>query len=351
MKNILFVDRGQFGVLVDTLKYCEHLNKIYSIDYLCFDEHRPYVQIPNVKICYVSRSGSKLFNGIRFIFKVLTKCIFYNGIIFIVYFPGCSIIKLLLFWKKIHLDIRTLSVSKDNKVRQRENKLIDFAVKFFDSISCVSIGIKDKLQIPGNVPSYILPLGSDVISYTNKNFENIHLLYVGTLTNRNILQTIIGTVKFLADNTNIVLTYDIIGDGDEYKIIDEYINENRLSQFIRLHGRLPHSELKPYFDKCNIGVSYVPVVDYYEYQPPTKTFEYILSGLFCIATKTLANIEIISSSNGVLIEDTSDAFSKALDFIRNQNNKINSVHIRNSIKEHTWDNIIRKYLIPIIDKN
>ena len=70
MKNILFVDRGQFGVLVDTLKYCEHLNKIYSIDYLCFDEHRPYVQIPNVKICYVSRSGSKLFNGIRFIFKV-----------------------------------------------------------------------------------------------------------------------------------------------------------------------------------------------------------------------------------------------------------------------------------------
>ena len=69
---------------------------------------------------------------------------------------------------------------------------------------------------------------------------------------------------------------------------------HELSDIVSCIGRVPHHDLKKYFDEANVGVSFVPLLAHYQYQPPTKTFEYLMSGLYCIATSTIANKEIIS---------------------------------------------------------
>lgn len=38
--KLLIIDRGQLGILTDTLKYCEYLHCHFNITYICFDEHR-----------------------------------------------------------------------------------------------------------------------------------------------------------------------------------------------------------------------------------------------------------------------------------------------------------------------
>ena len=76
---------------------------------------------------------------------------------------------------------------------------------------------------------------------------------------------------------------------------------NKLENVCTTHGRIDYYKLKPFFDKCNVGVSYIPIRDYYQYQPPTKTFEYGLSGLVTIATETKSNQEVINNCNGILI--------------------------------------------------
>jgi nucleoside-diphosphate-sugar epimerase len=74
----------------------------------------------------------------------------------------------------------------------------------------------------------------------------------------------------------------------------------RTSGFNR--GRVEHI----YFDIHNIGVSYIPMLKCFDNQPPTKTFEYLLSGMPVIATATNANKDIINDVNGVLINDNSE---------------------------------------------
>lgn len=347
-RKILFIHREQFGSLTDTLKYCEYLNSKYEIEYLCFDKKRPRICIPNVKIIYVPYKGSKFVNGMLFIIAAIIKCIFFNGFIFIIYFPQCSLIKRVLFWRKMHIDIRTLSISKDEKLRHNENFKLNNEINYFDSVSLITEGIKNKIQIKNRKQFFILPLGADIISDKSKKFDSLKLLYIGTLCNRDIIKTIIGLELFIQKYPQISIQYDIVGDGDEYSDICTYVKRHKLEEYIHLHGRIPYYSLNTFLDVNNIGVSFVPITDYYEFQPPTKTYEYVLSGLYCIATNTFSNRKIINKENGILIDDTADSFSNALYDIYLKMSLLNSEDIRKTMLDYKWDNIVNTYLIPII---
>jgi glycosyltransferase involved in cell wall biosynthesis len=273
----------------------------------------------------------------------------FKGTIFIHYFENCQYLKKLLPWKKMILDIRSLSINKDENQRIQYDSRLKKTCKHFDFVTIISEGLRKKLKLPTE-KSAILPLGSDVISRQPKTFESLKLLYVGTLNGRNIAQTIKGLSIFCKKYPQIQnISYDIIGDGSELEEIKELVAEQDLSDKITLHGRIPHFELSPYFDKCNIGISYVPVTDYYEHQPVTKTYEYILSGMACIATNTFENKIIINNDNGVLCDDSPLSFAQALERITANQSLYNSAYIQNTLKDHTWQDIVENKLIPLLN--
>ena len=350
MKKILFINGAQFGYLTDLYSYCYYLREDYSIQYICFDKHLPKIALDNVKIIYIPYKGPKLVRGLIYLLICIYKCIIFKGFIFVIYFPKSYLLQKIVFWKKMHLDLRSLSVSANSNIRNSGDKDIQKAINLYKSCSFISQGIKNKIKCNSDKPTYILPLGADIISDTKKTYENMHILYIGTLTNRNIMDTVIGIEKFLTKHPDINLIYDIVGDGEDYKSINEYINTNNLRKYIHLHGMIPHTDLKPFLDTHNIGISYVPITEYFEYQPPTKTYEYILSGLFCIATQTYANKEIINDQNGLLISDNANEFSLALEKFLSIKKQLNDEQIRSTLLSHTWENIIDKKLRPIIEK-
>ena len=349
MKKILIITRGQFGTLTDTYQYCKHLSHTHKISYICFDENVPKMVLPNVNIHYISYKGNRLFRGIRFILLVMKHILFYNGAIFIVYFSQCEWIKRIMFWKKIHLDIRTLSVKQNEIERIKEDTAIANACQYFSTISVITEAIGHKLELSDKHP-YILPLGADCISSVPcKTYSEMHLLYVGSLFNRKIIDTVIGVHKYINNNPESTISYDIVGDGEEIDTLKYYIKENHLESIIKIHGRVTYDNLKPFFDKCNIGISYVPIYDYYQHQPVTKTFEYIMSGLYCIATDTIENQKIVSPLNGILIESNSEAFTRALESISKKSDSIDFLAIKNTLLEYQWKNIIGDKLLPIIN--
>lgn len=351
MKKILFITMSQFGSNTDSIKYCEYLNHQYKIEYLCFDRGLYKTQNHNIKVIYIPHKGPYIYRGLSFILSSIVKCMFFKGFIFIVFFPKCSIIKKVLFWKKMHIDIRTLSVLENENERKKQNTEIIKTINLFNSASFITENIRNIVSPKNKIKTYILPLGADIISYHNKDFHILKLLYIGTLNNRNILQTIMGVEQLIRQMNFFFITYDIIGTGNEYEIIKKYIQKNKIDKYIHLHGRLPYSKLKPFLDKCNIGISYIPITDYYEYQPPTKTFEYILSGLFCLATNTYSNRKIINNKNGILIRDTPNDFTKGLIEIYKIRNELNSQIIRETLMNYQWKDIINKYLIPVVEQN
>lgn len=347
-KKILFINRSQFGYLTDTYKYCQYLRSEYELHYVCFNTNLPKVELENIKITYIPNISPRFVRGMLYIMVCIFKCLFFNGLIFVVYFPKCYILKKLLFWKKMHIDIRSLSISPNNKVRIKGDMDIQKTVNLYNSCSFISKGVRDKLKISINKKTNIIPLGSDIISTTIKEYEHIRLLYVGTLNNRDIIETVKGLKIYLDKNPQAYITYDIVGDGDEYCQIDEYIKVHKLDRFVHLHGIIPYPQLKPFFDSHNVGVSYIPITEYFEFQPPTKTFEYILSGLYCIATNTFSNKEIINDHNGILINDNPQDFSSALAYIEKNKSTFNNSEIRNTLLSYTWEKIVNDNLKPFI---
>jgi hypothetical protein len=89
---------------------------------------------------------------------------------------------------------------------------------------------------------------------------------------------------------------------------------------------------------------------YYDFQPPTKTFEYVLSGMICIATSTYENKRLVSHVNGVLCKDNSESFYHALKTAFLRRKSFDYTKIVSSLKFYEWSNIVKNTLMPILEE-
>jgi hypothetical protein len=303
-KKILIFCQSQWGYHIDTYKYATYLKNNYDITYLCWDYENKTIENIGVNVKYISRNGSILERNLRYIYLSIKEINnFSPDICFVKYFRGCSILKI-INWKKVFIfDIRTGSV-KNNKIKRFfYDFIMFFESKLFTNITIISESLANKINIKSY---YVLPLGSDTISKTTKKFDTLKLIYVGTLNGRDIIKTIKGFSLYLKKyNHKINATYTVVGDGKDIKKLREYVRNNNLVENINIIGSVPFNELEPIMDSHNIGISFVPCTDYFDCQPVTKTFDYLLSGMPVIATNTFENKKIINSLNGICITDES----------------------------------------------
>jgi len=304
-----------------------------------------------IKIIYVPYNGSRNMRGIRFLIYSVLKMIFFKGLICVIYFPGVRYIKKVLPWKKMILDIRSLGVSSISSDNIKFDSELKNTALLYDHITIISEGIRDKLDLPFNKTT-ILPLGANPVSEKKKQFNSLNLFYVGTLSDRNIEKTIYGLDKFIKQNNDVDITYDIVGDGynNEIEKLQKLSKNLGICNIVKIHGSIPNTELKPFFDKCNIGVSFIPIRDHYEYQPATKTFEYVMSGLYTIATATYENKKVINENNGILIKDSTEDFRKALEYIIKNRKRISTLDISETLVNYKWGKIVNNILYPLLIK-
>lgn len=343
-KKILFVNHYQFGYHIDYFQYCKFLKNDFDITYICWDYRNVKIKEPGINILYIPRSGNKATRNLKFIFIVLNIIRQQEfSLVFIHFFRGVSILAMLARKNQaMHLDIRTGSISTKKISRLIYNNIVYIESKLFRSQSIISAGLRKKLRIRKD--AYILPLGA-LPSYNNtERLSALHLLYVGTFNNRHIEDTIIGLSIFIKENPQIEIHYTIVGSGlkKEIDVLQNRINQLSLQNFIDMPGYINHNELERYYIKCNVGVSYVPVKPYYEYQPATKTYEYLMAGMPVIATETYANKQIITDQNGVIIKDNPACFAQGIIQISKNFYSYSEVNIRKSVEQFNWENIIKK---------
>lgn len=348
-KSIIFINHLQFGYHIDYAQYCKYLKSDFKVTYLCWDYDNKKIKEPDVTVIYISRNGNIVLRNIRFIRYVINNLRKQKySFVFINYFQGVSIISLFCkSYQSLHLDIRTGSISRIRFFRNIYNFLLKIESFFFESKSIISEGLQAKLGISNNV--YILPLGANRICINRQFSHKLHLLYIGTLTNRRIEDTIEGIKIFLDMHPNVDIHYTIIGDGwkNEKRSLQNRVNQYGLQKYIDLIGYVQHNELLRYFEISNIGVSYIPITPYYEFQPATKTFEYLMVGMPVIATQTYENKKIITKLNGVLIKDTPLSFAIGIVEILKSLNSFNHSAIIKSVDKYEWSQIINAMKINI----
>ena len=351
--KILIIDKTPFGKLTDSFKWCEYLRKDYDITFICLSpkNQSEILCMDGVHVKHITSAGPYWVRGLRYMLACLYAVLRFHGVILIVYFEHCGVFKKCFPWKKIWIDIRTLAVcgtkeekdSYDNKIRQVCSKS--------DYVTTVSEGVANYLKLTNPTVS-VLPLGSDIISQAKKDYSKLRLLYVGTLSGRNIDITIDGVAKFLTKFPAAEIEYKIIGSGfgNELELMKSKVHALGLEKCIHFLGLIPHHQLASHFNSSNIGVSFVPITEAYNRQPVTKTFEYANSGLFVIGTATDENIKVISPDNGILIQDTIDGFFDGLCQVYERKSLIREERVRSSLKTYTWKNIIDNYFRPVLNQ-
>jgi glycosyltransferase involved in cell wall biosynthesis len=342
-KKILFVNQSQYGYHIDYVQYCKYLKKDFEITFICWDYNRKKIEESGIIVLYISRKGNIITRNFRFIRSIL-ECLKQKkyDLTFINYFRGSSLISLLnKIQQPLHLDIRTGSVSKNTIKRNIYNSILRFESHFFKRISIISTGLRQMLGINKN--AYILPLGANPICVKRNINHKLHLLYVGTLSGRRIEDTIKGMSLFLLAQPKADIFYTIVGDGwqNEKQNLQNKIIQLGLQEHFYLSGYVPYNELISFYETSNIGVSYIPITPYYEYQPATKTFEYLMAGMPVIATETYENMLVVNGSNGVLIKDNPESFANGIAIINDNIKKYNENIIRKSVENYEWSPIIQ----------
>lgn len=350
-KKILILASGQFGYSTTTYKYCEFALINYDITYVGWDYNLPRINLSSVKVKYVSRNGGLIKRNLRLLQAFHKEIQNGHNLVFLTYVRGISVIKMLNPNAKFLMYVDTFGVMPDAKKRWIYDTILKLEASLFSNVAVISDGLANRLK---RKKYEILPLGGACFNTELKSFEKLELLYVGTLDNRNIIDCVRGFHKYLQKYESVEngISFKIIGDGpnNELEEIKDYVKINRLGEYINVIGYLPQKDLAPYFKSANIGVSYVPRFSYYEYQTPTKTFEYLISGLPVIATGTYENRKIIKPWSGVIIEDNSDAFCEGVAQLQRQKNEFCSDRIRTEYSKHNWEKAVNSHFIPLIEK-
>lgn len=353
MHKLLIVTKEQYGYHIDSYKYAYYLKNEYEVTYICLDQGSKKIETKNVKTIYVSKEGNKVKRYLRFL-KTINNAIKHEdfNIIFIVYFLGCAVFQILYPNKIFNLDIRTASVEKNNLVNFISDLFLKIEIKYFNNISIIGENLRILLNIK---KAHVIPLGGECFTDSPPTGEGFHLLYVGTLSNRNLIDFVKGFHLFFMDLENgankTAISFELVGNGysNELAEIKEYIQKNNLGNVINTPGYIPNDQLNSIYNKCNFGISYIPLTDYYQNQPSTKTFEYLLSGFPVIATKTRENSKIVNDSNGVLIEDNPESVRIGLHTLLGKSMSFDSESIKKDLEPSLWKNITLKNLKPYLE--
>lgn len=351
-KRLLIICQQQYGYHTDTYEFAKKLKECYEITSICWEEHLPKVSTDKVNIVYVSKQGNKILSVFRFRYTALKILANKFDVIFINYFVGASLVP--LFANKtavIFCHVVTGAISKSRFNRTWYNTLLHLEVSSFKNRSFLSKNLGQKL---GFKKFHILPLGATLKASYKKNFSELNLIYIGTFNERRIEDAIIGFGKFYHKYKNIIpCNFTIIGSGNNEvtEKINTTIKNYSLENIVELKGYIHRDKLDPFYEKGNIGISYVPITKYFDCQPPTKTYEYLLSGMAVLATATKENKLVINEKNGVLINDTPDAFCEGLEKIYHNRFYYDSGSIQADSNQYSWDNIVesnlKKYLTSL----
>ena len=274
------------------------------------------------------------FNLLKYILKNRKniKCVYLINPILLCQFP--LIIARLIGIKTI-FDIRSAPIN-DNKLEGRILRFLDI-LHMLCASNVVTINLemlKNKYGSFFSKKSTELPLGfiSTMKPDLKKREKPYKFVFPTTIDKERKVAVVCKAFKGLED-----FHLYLYGNGNDMeKVSSEFGNEPN----IHIVGLVPFEELMHSMPGFDFGIAFIPKTDYYEYQPPLKTIEYLGAGLPVIATDTHGNMVYINETNGLLIKDTTEALREAIEKITTIAYDRQKIH--DDAQQFRWDRILEK---------
>lgn len=370
-KRIAFVYINPFKSYPILYEYCTGLKKLgFEIYYIGIGEsNESFIDDSGVHVTHINKTTTaSRWEFARLVQRNLRSI--KPDLVHVFHFRWCFLLPVAaLFSNRFLLDVRTVHVAnrkgKYTATAPLKNALTWFESKFFRHAIALSPAIRKMLQ-PSFKKIPVIPLGANLSTFnpTGKaairttmrsalglNGAETVFLYAGTLSPARRIDVILHAFNKLCKNNEEVF---LVIAGDDKDNPDTLTDLKRLSGSLGISGKLlftgflSYDELVRYSLASDAGLCYIPQTPFYDYQPPTKLFEYMAADLVVIATRTKANEQIISDNvNGYLCNDNADdlcaCMKKAAETDIKTRTEI-TLAAQQSIKNYSWDYIVANYL-------
>lgn len=360
MKNLVFVRLQDFPPTssIDLYYYAKYLwlNWKYNIK-LIVGRKVWDIDLKNVEIIEVwVKQNHSIFNIIIFFIKslfIIKNINKDNKIDFIYFFSMHPVSVILQFFSKYLFKLKTIyDVTSWPIWKWIFAKISYFTIKIW-------IFLSDKFILDDNWLYKKLNLNTDKkfidvwiwydhnifyekkwLDLFNKTSDNIIFTYVGNLNReRNLDVFIKAFIENLKNNKNIKLFLIWWWTNELYlnKLSWKYLNNNIFFLWKKEHKIIPD-----YINSSDILVSYIPKVDYFEHQPPTKLIEYLSCNKPVIVTNTISQKNILKWYEFLIHEDDILSTSNKINYFINNINDFKNKNYSRLVDEFTWEKLVEK---------
>ena len=209
------------------------------------------------------------------------------------------------------------------RVRQNERRTLKGA----SGILVYSEPVKQHLQRDNKLPDNRFTIHQNV-DYTrfdvlpvkeSTEHREVNICFLGSFLKWHRIELLIEAFERIKDK-NYRVNLHLVGDGMEYRSIQQIVSKSRHRECIHLPGFLDGDELSTYKMKMDIGV--MPGSNWYG--APNKIFEYGAAGMAVVSCST-PTIEYVFSGGEIMMftPDNLEAFTRSLEELLDNPEKIN----------------------------
>lgn len=159
-----------------------------------------------------------------------------------------------------------------------------------------------------------IPNGVDAHRYTPTAAETADpktIVYTGNVGHAQDLESCIRAMASL-ERDDVVLR--IVGDGDRMPALERLVETEGLQDVVEFVGLVPRESVPGFIEDAEIGLAPIKADEALAYAVPTKSFEYMASGVPVIATGIGEIESLVETSNaGTVVDTDPDAIAAAME--------------------------------------
>jgi len=180
--------------------------------------------------------------------------------------------------------------------------------------------------------------------------DSLRIVYTGSVREDRGRDIMLKAV-FLCRERGVPAHIIIVGaDSEQIRIICKTVKKYSIDKHVDVIGRVSGNEIPDYLGNADFGICLWADKPYWRFNPPTKLFEYLVSGLPVIANDMRTHTKYVADGvNGFICKYSSESLSEIL--INAWNNKadypamVENVSRDNS--KYLWQNIEPQFLREI----
>lgn len=182
---------------------------------------------------------------------------------------------------------------------------------------------------------------------TNLDQETVRLVYVGTISKTRGRDVMIDAMAIVA-KSNVKAHLTMIGaTDDELRFCLARVAELNISGSVTVIGRIPGNEIPQYLHQSDVGICLWEQTPWNEFNPPTKLFEYLVSGLAVLASNIRTHTRYVQNwQNGLIFEYEASSLAQSISDLYLNRSKI--AYLKQSAavsgKQHLWSKIEPMFL-------